>query len=461
MSDSRFTRRRLLAGLGASTALLPLLPTLEADADSSESIKRLIVFCTTTGMTGRYPGNWVPSGSETDFTLSPIHTPLGGGTTVNGVAIDDLSEHLIITQGIDMPACYDSPNVGGHPRGAGAMLTGTAVMEGDLFSGGGDDTAGWAGGKSIDQRVAEVIGRQTPFSSLELGVDNAQLNLHSVISYKDAAQPLPVDSDPYSVFDRLFGDLVNNNPEELQILRKRRLSIIDLAKDEISAVQGKISKADHVKMEEHLDAIRSIENRLIAEIPTCTPPELEQGLDPTADDLIAKIGRIQIEQMVAALRCDLTRVASIMWGRAPYSNKFGFLPGMLGTDTMHELSHRLPTDDIAQDQLEIIANWYSQQFAYLLQLLKNTPEGDGTMLDNTVVMWCSEVSTPRDHSHNNMPYLLAGSAGGYFDTGRFLQYGSEPCNKLYTSIAQAMGLPDTSFGDPQYGTGPLDGLAVT
>jgi len=456
-------RRSFLTGLGAALAALPFVPLLdpEAEALAAEFPNRFLVFCTTTGMTGRYPNNFKPSGGETGFTLSPILQPLAGGYSEHGLPIEDLSSDVIITQGIDMEAAYDSPSVGGHPRGMGVLLTATPIMEGTLFDGGGSETAGWAGGISVDQFIAEAIGMDTAFSSLELGVDNfgGVEHLRYVLSYKGKANPLPVESDPYKAFDRIFGDFVSDDPAALAILKKRRQSVIDLVRAELEGVNGRLGAADRHKLDAHLDAIRSIEKRLAAGIGAgCEPPVFDGGVDPKSDNELPDIGRMQMDLLVAALACDVTRVGSIMWGPAPYGSKFSFLPEMLGVDGMHPLSHAAAGDTGAQNQLEAIARFYARQFAYLLQKLKSIPEGTGTMLDNTVVLWCSEVSAPNTHSHRNMPFVIGGS-GGYFDTGRFLQYSGEPHNKLFVSICHAMGMTNTTFGDPKYGSGPLSGLS--
>ncbi|MEM6993297.1 MAG: DUF1552 domain-containing protein [Myxococcota bacterium] len=448
------SRRNFLQGLGLSAAALPFVPILESAAGGKGFPKRLIVFCTTTGMTGRYPGNWAPVGTTNEFSLSPILQPLAGGDTVNGLPISDLTGDCNFFQGIDMPAYYDSPSVGGHPRGMGVVLTGTPIMEGKMFSGGGPDTAGWAGGKSVDQELADAIGQDTAFSSIELGVKNTGGvgHLRYVLSYRDAASPLPVDSDPYAVFDRLFGDL-GLDPADLAKLKAERLSVIDFLDRDLARFQSKISMADKHKMDAHLDSLRGIEMQLNAEVLPCEVPEVAPGINVNS---LPDVGRVQMDMIISAMSCGLTNVASLMWGAAPLSDVFTWVPGV---DTgFHELSHAGTLDEPLQDQLQSIANWYTQQYAYLLQRLKDIPEGDGTMLDNTLVLWTTENSQSNNHNANNMPYVLAGNAGGAIETGRFMQYDSVPHNELFVSICQALGHDIDQFGDPQYGSGGLVGL---
>jgi len=453
-------RRELLKGLGLSAAALPFVPLLESRAEVGAAPKRLIVFCTTTGMTGRYPDNWAPTGTTNDFSLSPILQPLGGGGMVNGLPITDLSQDCLFFQGIDMKSYYDSPNVGGHPRGMGSILTGTPIMEGSMFSGGGSESAGWAGGITVDQEVANHIGKDTPFSSLELGVDNfgGVGHLRYVLSYKGEAQPVPVESDPYAVFDRLFSDLALD-PQELARLRAERLSVIDFLDRDMARFAGRVGRADLEKTEAHLDAIRSIEQRLTSGAGAgCVLPELPEGINPNADADFPVAGRLQMDMIVAAMACGMTNVASLMWGPAPYGSNFAWVPGVSGNSTFHELSHAGTNDTNSQNEIQAISRWFTEQYAYLLQQLKNIPEGDGTMLDNSLVVWVTDNAKSNNHSGNNMPYVMGGRAGGAVDPGRFLTYDDVPHNQLLVSICQAMGLDTEQFGHPQYGEGGLVGV---
>ncbi|MCH9685084.1 MAG: DUF1552 domain-containing protein [Deltaproteobacteria bacterium] len=456
----RAGRREFLKGLGLSAAAMPFIPMLESRAGGQAFPLRLVVFCTTTGMTGRYPDNWAPVGTVDDFTMSPILAPLSGGDTVSGVEISNLVGDCQFLQGVDMASYYDSPNVGGHPRGMGSILTGTPIMDGSMFSGGGNETAGWAGGITVDQEVANIIGQDTPFSSLELGVDNfgGVEHLRYVLSYKGEAQPLPVESDPYAAFDRIFGDLALN-PEQMARLRAERLSVIDFLDRDLARIDSRVSAADRNKIEAHVDAVRGIEQRLTNGVgANCEVPDIPGGLNPNSNAAFPEVGRAQMDMLVAALACGVTNVGSIMWGGAPYGNDFSWVDGVSGNDTFHSLSHAATNNAGAQDQLEAISRWYTQQFAYFVQRLKDIPEGDGTLLDNTMVLWVTENARSNNHSGNNMPYVIAGRAGGSLTPGRFLTYDSVPHNQLLVSVCQAMGHGIEQFGDPQYGSGGLVGL---
>jgi hypothetical protein len=178
------------------------------------------------------------------------------------------------------------------------------------------------------------------------------------------------------------------------------------------------------------------------------------------------IGKLQTDLLVMALACDLTRVATLQWSASTNNKPYPFLSYDAGDGAgpqpivgdEHVMGHQPDTDVTAWNKLRVIRRWYMEQFAYLLGKLDEIPEGEGTMLDNTVVVLASEIAQGNTHSHTDAPFLLAGSAGGYFQTGRYLTYDAQPHNNLLVSLLNAMGVPATTFGDPNYCTGALSGL---
>ncbi len=448
-----------LGGLGGAAALAPFIPITQSQAEEGDIPRRLVVFCTPNA-NGFYPNGFSPTGTVNDFTLSPILAPFGGGDTVHGLLIGDLVPDLLVLEGIDLEASYDGPMPGAHLVGQNSVLTGRKLMTGNLFDGGGSDTSGWGSGISIDQFVADAIGQDTPFSSLELGVHNfgGVSDIRYVMSYKAEAAPLPVESDPYAAFDRVFGDFVADDPAELARLRSERQSVIDFVKADLDAAKGKIGSADVVKLDAHLDAVRSIEQRLTGELgDACEVPDQGAAIDPTKDANDETVAKLQMDLLVASMACGLTNVGSILWGGATNAGKFGFVPGVAGSDSLHGLTHR--DDQGAKDQVRLIANWYMKQLAYFAQRLKDTPEGDGTMLDNTLVVWCSDTSIASAHSRRGMPFVLLGKGGSDLQGGRWLTYDGVAHNKLLVSIARVMGLDVDQFGDPAYGSGGLSEIA--
>jgi hypothetical protein len=166
------------------------------------------------------------------------------------------------------------------------------------------------------------------------------------------------------------------------------------------------------------------------------------------------VSRLQIDMMVMALACDLTRVSSMLWARAGSNVRYTWL----GLDTEHHsIAHDSTTP--ARDQIAAINTWHAGELAYLLDALKAVPEGDGTMLDNTLVVWGNELADGYSHAQQPIPLVLAGKAGGVLQTGRYIDYGESRHNRLLVSICNLMGLPEvTSFGTLDDGSGPLSDL---
>lgn len=424
----RLPRRRFLRGLAGGALALPLFESLNpGGARAVPHPKRLVVFFSPNGT---IDGAWRPTGGETDFTLSEILEPLAPHRA-----------DLLILAGVDAESSYHGPGDNAHWNGMGHLLTGTELVDlgGGVFTG---------GGISVDQLLAQKIGGATRLASLELAVEESPSTVSSRLAYRGAAQPVPPESDPQRVFSRLFGTL----PPDLQAKRK---SVLDAVTADLGALQAQLGSDDQRKLEAHLDAVRDVEKRLsITAAPTCGAITLSR-LD--LDDLPA-VGKEQMDLLVLALACDLTRVVTLQWSQAVSMTRMIWL-GI--TDPHHTLSHYPTFDQAAQAKLVQINRWYATQFAYLLEALKSVPEGDGTLLDHSAVLWCNELSEGSTHARRGVPYVLAGSAGGYFKTGRYLDFtgGSRPWHSdLLVSLCQSMDVDVSTFGNPAYCHGPMAGL---
>lgn len=443
-SRASLSRRTLLRGVGGAAIALPWLEAFaprRAVAGTEPLPKRFIVMFSANGT---LPSSWLPSGGETDFTLSPILSPLA-----------EHRDDLVIIQGVDQQGAGGD----GHQIGMGGMLTGAPLNSGP-FAGAGAPPAGWASGPSVDQRIAEALGESSTLRSLELGVQVGPADNWGRMIYRASNQPLPPEDDPKAVYDRVFSDL-HTDPAELARVRQRRASILDAVSLEYSRLQGRLGSADRARLEAHVTAIREVEARLnapaLATRVECRDPELQ--LAPVSlNDSFPAVGSQQIDLLVMALACDITRVASLQWSRSVSPTRFTWL-GI--NEGHHDLSHLGDDDAVAVDKLERINRWYAAQFAALIGKLKAIPEGDGTMLDNSLLLWCNELAKGNVHRHTDAPYVLAGRAGGGLKTGRFLSFGGDasvPHNNLLVSLLNALGLPDTTFGKPEWCQGPLSGL---
>jgi len=441
-----------------ASALLPLLEGGRAWGQAAVAPRRLLIFYTPNGTIGP---EWRPQGTETSFTFGRILKPL-----------EPFKAKLIPLGGVHM-ALADSGFGSHHTRGVGGLLTGRPILSG-TFQSAGPPTAGWAAGISLDQHLARTLNPPTPFKSLELGVNVIDAEVRGRLSYTGASQPVPPVENPYDAFDRVFAGLAapgtaSGGSAALDRIRAQRRTILDLVGEELGSVRSRVGTADRMKLDAHLQSVQDIEQRLATpttggSTPTtgCTVPSVGARTDLSSADSMPTLGKLQMDIAAAALACDTTRIVTLQWTHAESNQSFPWL-GI--SDFHHVISHAGDTDAAAQEKLTKINVWYAEQLAYLLGKLDSYQEGERTLLDNTVVLWCNEVGKGNNHAHRDLPFLLAGSCGGQLRTGRFVDYqangaAGHPHNNLLVSLARAMGGSDTTFGDPAHCTGPLTGLTA-
>jgi hypothetical protein len=460
----------VLRGAGGVIVGLPLLEAMlpRRARAAAKPPKRFVVFDQNNG---GVRGAWLPSGEETGFQFSRILKPT-----------EAYRDSLVILDGIDNLAGKNSPG-GVHLKVFVPLLTGAHAAAKGTFGPDGKIQAngvGWPENVSIDQKIAKHIGTSTRFPSLELGVQVAA-EAHPVfrISYREVGQPLPPENDPRRAFARLFtGGSTTGQPQSQEdVLRRlaRRQSVLDYVKQDLERLKARIGAEDGARVTFHLDAIREVERRLSAELtgleaPVCrsvpaagaTLPqgfscsEAEQAKEQgnCSDATFGVVGRGHIDVMALALRCDATRVASLQWSnsapRIVYKSALG-LPG-----THHDIDH---LGDAGLEDRTRICTWYAEHFAYLLKRFTETKDPDGSsLLDNSLVLWVTELGDGDKHSPLKTPYVLAGKAGGTLRGGRFLSYPGRAHNDLLVSCMNAFGIQESRFGREEYNKGPLPGL---
>lgn len=423
----RFSRRGLLAGLSGSLAALPLLP-LPSEAQDREFPKRLICVHTPNGTV---MDQWWPGASDLS-ELSPILDPLAA-----------YASRMIVMRGVDMDSAYKEPKPKDHwPDTMNALTGRQGIMNADQTS--------KIGGISIDQHIIDELPSETQFGSIHLGV-HTQNNQRLSATGPDAH--IPPISNPANAFDQLFSEL-DLDPFELAALRARRGSVLDTVASDLESLSTRFSGSYKDKVELHLDSIRAMEQSLQAGASgNCEAPTLGNANATDSDDYPILIGQ-QFDIVQHALSCDLARIATVQLGGRKLH------PTWIGIDHSHHgISHGSEGVTASQDQrtawLVEIENWYAQQFASLLDRLDAVPEGDGTLLDHSLVVWLHEQSNGANHNRRNMPYVIAGGLHGSIEMGRRLDFSGVPHNRLLTSLAQAMGVPTEQFGDPQFGSAPL------
>ena len=424
------SRRRLLASALAGTIAAPFLRIYNnrAFAQPTMGPKRLMIFFSPDGMV---PSLWRPPSNGTNFEIleNQIMAPLRPH-----------KDDLIVLDGIDFLTGNN------HEGGMAAMLT--------------NGNGGVTNGSSVDQVIANHIGAEDRFKSLEFGIltDPWGASIQTRMCYAESGQFIHPDADPRSMYRRMFGG-INQDEQALENLRLRRRSVLDLITNDLNDLHGRLGQIERQKLEKHLDAIRTVERSLFPEqMGACQTPTAPGRMNKDDYAAVPQITRSQIDLAVTALACDMTKVTTVQLSHTVSPVVFSWVGN---TDGHHSLSHTPDGDAAGLSQLLAADQWCAEQFGYMIQKLKDTPspDNDGTLFDDTLCIWVRELGDSRLHVCESVPFVIAGSAGGRFQTGRYLNYGGVSHSQLLVSLCQAFGLGLNTFGDPSTGEGPLGGLA--
>ncbi|MGA9524610.1 MAG: DUF1552 domain-containing protein [Myxococcaceae bacterium] len=438
-----YSRRMLLKAGAATGIVLPFLRKLEAVAQPVNVPKRLLVFATPNGTV---MDKFWPSSTG---VASPILAPLRD----NGLA-----SKVTVLRGIDIKTAAIPEVPIDHLPDNLNMLIGRQPL-GTTYN---DINPS---GISVDQYIADAIKAKTAtptrFHSLQLAVTE-WLRTHTITA-RGPKQVLEPELNPYNAYKNLFGNAVGTDPVEMARLRANQKSVLDLVKEELKSVRCELDAADRDGFDEHLNAIAELERDLdfAGQAPTCTKPTQGALLKYNDPEKHFEMGKLHMDLAVAAFACDLTRVITIQFGRGGSTLAHRWLGIEYGH---HGIGHgsegaEHTTAEQRQKWLVDIETWYCKQFTYLCKALDGIKQGNGTLLDSTVVLWAHEQQNGGNHSRRDMPYVLAGSCGGYFKTGQNLQLNGVPHNRLLLSLAEAMGVPTKTFGDPAFCEGgPIEAL---
>jgi hypothetical protein len=457
-------RRNFLRNVAGGALAMPVLSSLGCSEQSTREGERLgTASLAENGFPKRFLVVYTPNGNF-EFPKSLDLT----GTQHE--AMTPFKEKLIFLNGLDM-SVHSIPPGEPHQQGM-AFLTGRRLNPGSQVGGDGS-LAGWASGISLDQEIAGVISANNPRKSLHMGVQSTNYGgseVRTVVSYKGSDQPNDNEISPWVMFNQVFASL-GADPLGNEKLKGRRKSVLDLVDKQYAGLAPKLGADDKKKLEQHLDAVREVEKRL--DNPggvlggSCQLPDVGAVIDEKDPNNYPIVGKLFMDMAAMAFACDITRVITLQWSASTNNRPYPWLMFDDGTgpkpitDDEHNLGHQPDTDAISWGKLNVIRHWYGEQFAYLLGKLAAIPEGEGTMLDNTVVLFASEIARGNTHSHVDMPFILAGSGGGYFKTGQYLSFeGDRPHNDLLVAIGNAMGLPMTTFGEAEYVKGALPGLTA-
>jgi hypothetical protein len=441
------SRRRLLGGLGGSVlagTFCDRLLVKPARAGAPSVAKNLIVLFTPDGT---YPAEWAPEvASDGSFELP------------KGSMLEPLAAHkddLILVNGLDL---YNAPSTVGcqHAYGMGAILTNVAQSSMYTFGDGGEGTD--TNGMSIDQYVASIIGTQSRFRSLELGVQTSVSSYYSEdvytrMSYSGPGVRVVSDDNPANVYSRLFDALSPDN----RAVTARRRSLLDIAYKDLKDLQYRLAPAEKAKLDVHVQAIEDIERSWNGLDLACTAPDSPDVEEYNANENFPDVLRAQIDLMVTAIACGMTNVGTIQLSQ---SISYMVMTWLEHATDWHSLSHAIGYGADATEQYIEGQRFFMENVSYLLDRLKSFPNPDiygGTLLDSTIVLVVHEMSDSVLHSLVKNQFVLAGSAAGQWQTGKYHDLEGHNHSELLVSICRAMGIDIDTFGDPASGSG---GLAV-
>lgn len=439
------SRRQFLQSIGISAAaanLMGHLPSLALGAPSAQRKQRLVFIFSPNGV---IPQHFWPEKTGKDFEFKRILKPL-----------EEFRSQVLTLHGM----CNQIKGDGdGHMRGIGCLLTGIELFPGDI-QGGSDTPAGWSMGISVDQYLKNKLqadpASQTRFGSLEMGVMVPnRADTWTRMSYAGPNQPVAPIDNPYQMFAKLYGKTKD---------RKMLASVLDDLTADFHKVERLISTEDRRLLQDHVQVVRELEQELQLELKQMEKqvavghvvPELPPNIEEENDN-IPLIARMQMDMLVNSFAADFARVATFQITNSVGQPKMRWL----GIDEGHHaLSHEPDSNEDAYEKLIRINTWYCEQVAYLAQKLARTPEpgGQGSLLDNTTLVWTNELGKGNSHTRNNIPFVLVGGGLG-LETGRAMDFGQVSHNRLLMSFCEAMGHPVDSFGNPDFcGDGALTGL---
>ena len=414
--------------------MVPLRALAVGAADVAKPLPKRMAFVYVPN--GANMADWTPKTVGTDFELPPILEPLKKN-----------QKDLLVLSGLaqDMGRPHGD-GAGDHARASATFLTGCKARK----TPGADIKVG----VSVDQVAAQKIGDRTRLASLELGTDKARLagNCDSGyscaysynISWKGEATPMPPEVDPRQVFDRLFGNGNAGEMDEARIKRDRyRKSVLDFAMEDARRLKSDLGSTDRRKLDEYFTAVRELEqriekaNRFAAELPDFERPT---GIPKSYEDHL----RLQFDLLALAFQTDTTRISSFIMAHDGSNRQYPFI-GV--RDGHHDLSHH-GGDEEKKGKIAKINRFHATQFAYFIDKLKSIKEGEGSLLDNCMIVYGSGLGDGNRHNHDNLPVLLAGRGGGTIQSGRHIQFEREtPMTNLFLTMLDRVGAPTERLGD--------------
>jgi hypothetical protein len=447
------SRRAVLRGIGVTMALpwfeavasSPVLDSLSAASAgagfsaSGHPLRMAFVFTPN----GVNYDHWMPTGSGSDYQLSPAMEPLA-----------KVKEHFNVLTGLTLDkARANGDGPGDHARSSATFLTGQQARK----TAGNDIHVG----VSVDQCAAQQIGRRTRLPSIEIGCQSGaragncdsgySCAYSSNISWFDEDSPVPKMINPAAVFERLFGD--GDKVRSAERYRRKR-SILDFVLEDSQRLERQLGAGDRARLDEYQTAVRELERRVRkAQEAADSPRAAVDAPAPTGiPEVVGEHIDVMYDMLLLAFQTDITRISTFMIGNDGSNRAF---PEIGVTEGHHHLSHHQGNEDwIAK--IRAIDKFHNERFARFIERMAQTPEGEGSLLDNCMIVHGCGISDGNRHNHEDLPILMAGKGGGAFQTGQLVANERDtPLCNLYMSMLERMGCDVASFGDS---TGQLRGI---
>jgi hypothetical protein len=435
ITKKHLSRRTFLQGMGASVAL-PLLDSMVAAqtpvrATAAAPKTRFASFYVPHGAT---MDKWTPAGEGTGFAFTEILKPL-----------EPFRDRINIVSGLAHPYVAGAGGAdvsagANHTRAAAVFLTGSVPVRGPQAH----------LGVSADQVAARHIGQDTPLPSLELSIEESVLSCEASfscayrnsISWKSPNQPLPMQNNPRLVFEKLFGD--GSTDAERRGRRQDTRSLLDSVMGQLATLQKDLPPADRRRLDQYLEDVREIERRIqraeAAAREDVTLPDVPAGVPAAFADHL----KLLMDLQVIAFQSNITRVSTLMFARELSSATF---PETSIRDPFHNLSHH-SNDRGNMDRFAQLNTYHMTKFAYFVDKLKATPDGDGSLLDHSLVLYGSSLSDGNQHNFSPLPIVLAGGASGQLQGGRHLRFPKDThMSNLLLAMLNKLGVRLDAFGD--------------
>jgi hypothetical protein len=438
ISKKHLSRRTMLRGLGTAVAL-PLLDSMVpastalAQTAAVPAMPRVGCIYIPHGATMAY---WTPTTTGKNFEFTPILKPL-----------EQYRNQLNVISGlanapVGPESGEDSGGAQNHERAAAAFLTAAHPVSGDrAFV-----------GQSFDQVLAEHLGQDTPMPSVELAIEpsgnvcgdtNFTCSYRSSLSWKTPTLALPMENNPQLVFERLFGD--GTTDAERKERRRVSASLLDSIREDVASLNMKLPAADRARLSDYLEEVREIERRvalvdakLSAE--SLEVPDAPRGIPNGFENHI----NLMFDLQVLAFKSDITRISTLMMAGEGSNTRY---PGSGIAEGFHNASHH-SNEQKNKDQFAVLNNYHIGVLKGFFDRLANTPDGDGSLLDHSMILYGSSMSDANEHNFDPLPMLLVGGANGLIEGGRHLQFEAHtPLANLYLGLLDKFGIHKDSFGN--------------